>query len=111
MFRLFKLLKPYALSVAAVFILVFFQSFSEVYLPNLMSDIVDIGIVNGDTAYILTMGGRMLMVAAIGTGCAVLARYLSAKIGVGFGKILRTKSFRTLRVFHYRNSTGLALHL
>ncbi len=99
MFRLFKLLKPYALSVAAVFILVFFQSFSEVYLPNLMSDIVDIGIVNGDTAYILTMGGRMLMVAAIGTGCAVLARYLSAKIGVGFGKILRTKVFSHVESF------------
>ena len=99
MFRLFKLLKPYALSVAAVFILVFFQSFSEVYLPNLMSDIVDVGIVNGDTAYILRMGGRMLMVATIGTGCAVLARYLSAKIGVGFGKILRSNVFSHVESF------------
>ena len=99
MFRLFKLLKPYALSVAAVFILVFFQSFSEVYLPNLMSDIVDVGIVNCDTAYILRMGGRMLMVATIGTGCAVLARYLSAKIGVGFGKILRSNVFSHVESF------------
>lgn len=99
MFRLFKYLKPYALPVAAVFILVFFQAFSEVYLPNMMSDIVDIGIVTGDTAYILKMGGRMLMVAAIGTGCAVLARYLSAKSAVGFGKILRSKVFSHVENF------------
>ncbi len=99
MFRLFKYLKPYALSVAAVFILVFFQAFSEVYLPNLMSDIVDIGIVNGDTHYILTMGGRMLVVAAIGTLCAVLASFLSSRTGVGFGKILRRKVFSQVESF------------
>lgn len=99
MIRLFKLIKPYALSVAAVFILVFFQAFSEVYLPNLMSDIVDIGIVNGDTAYILTMGGRMLIVAAIGTVCAVLASFLSSRTAVGFGKILRKRVFSQVESF------------
>lgn len=99
MLSLFKLLKPYALSVAAIFVLVFGQAFSEVYLPNLMSDIVDIGIVNGDTAYILTMGGRMLVITVIGTTCALLSRFLSARTGVGFGKILRNKVFSNVERF------------
>lgn len=99
MLSLFKLLKPYALSVAAIFVLVFGQAFSEVYLPNLMSDIVDIGIVNGDTAYILTMGGRMLVITVIGTACALLSRFLSARTGVGFGKILRNRVFSNVERF------------
>jgi ATP-binding cassette subfamily B protein len=79
--------------VAAVFILVFFQSFSEVYLPNLMSDIVDTGIVNGDTPYILRMGGRMLLIAVAGTVCAVLGSFLSSRTATGFGTILRQEVF------------------
>ena len=93
MLRLFRFLKPYALSVAAVFVLVFFQAFSEVYLPNLMSDIVDTGIVNGDTPYILKMGGRMLLIAVAGTACAVLGSFLSSRTATGFGKILRQEVF------------------
>ncbi|HHY31335.1 MAG TPA: ABC transporter ATP-binding protein [Syntrophaceticus sp.] len=102
--RLLKYLKPYTLSVAAIFVLVFCQAFSEVYLPNLMSDIVDIGIVNGDTAYILTMGGRMLVITVIGTACAVLSRFLSARTGVGFGKNLRSKVFSQVESFSLRES-------
>jgi ATP-binding cassette subfamily B multidrug efflux pump len=102
--RLLKYLKPYTLSVAAIFVLVFCQAFSEVYLPNLMSDIVDIGIVNGDTAYILTMGGRMLVITVIGTACAVLSRFLSARTGVGLGKNLRSKVFSQVESFSLRES-------
>ncbi|WP_315116429.1 ABC transporter ATP-binding protein [uncultured Clostridium sp.] len=93
MIKLFKFLKPYAASIAAVLVLVFFQSISELYLPTLMSDIVNKGIVSGDTNYILKIGGIMLIVAAGGTICTIVASFLSSKIAMGFGKILRNNIF------------------
>src|SRR5579863_9307782 len=50
MIRLFRFLKPYRWSLVVVFVLVFAQSIANLYLPNLMADIVDNGIVKGDTA-------------------------------------------------------------
>ena len=59
--KLFRFLKPYIPAIVAVFFLTFFQAISELYLPTLMSDIVDNGIVNGDTDYIITVSIRMLV--------------------------------------------------
>ncbi|WMJ80178.1 ABC transporter ATP-binding protein [Clostridium sp. MB40-C1] len=99
MIKLFRFLKPYTSYIVAVFILVFFQSISELYLPTLMSDIVNKGIVNGDTNYILKIGGLMLFVAAGGTICTVFANFLSSKAATGFGKILRNKVFSKVESF------------
>lgn len=99
MIKLFKFLKPYTAYILAVLVLMFFQSLSQLYLPTLMSDIVDTGIVNGDTNYILRVGGIMLLVAAGGTIATVLASFLSSKTATGFGKILRNKVFTKVESF------------
>jgi ATP-binding cassette subfamily B multidrug efflux pump len=78
MLKLLKHLKPYSLPIAAVFVLVFAQSMAELYLPNLMSDIVNHGITNGDVSYIIRTGGFMLLVALGGSVCAILSGYLSS---------------------------------
>jgi len=91
--RLFRFLKPYSIPAAFVLVLVFFQSLFELYLPNLMADIVDTGIVKGDTGYILEIGGLMLLVAALSNACAVLGGFLSARTAAGFGRDLRSRVF------------------
>lgn len=93
MTKLARFLMPFRTSLVLVVILIFFQSLSELYLPTLMADIVDIGIVKGDTDYIWKTGGIMLLVTAGGTICVILASYLSSKAATGFGKILRSKVF------------------
>lgn len=93
MTKLFRFLKPYKIPVAAVLLLLFFQSLAELYLPTLMADIVDTGIVKGDTDYILRVGAFMLLVAAGSGLCVILASYLSAKIATGFGRDIRNKVF------------------
>ncbi len=93
MIKLFKYLKPYSIPVAAVIILVFFQSMSDLYLPTLMSDIVNKGITNGDTNYIMITGGLMLLVALGGSVCAILAGYLSSHAAMGLGEIIRNELF------------------
>lgn len=99
MYKLLKNLKPFALSITIVLILVFFQSMSDLYLPNLMSDIVNTGIVKGDTNYILRTGGFMLLVAFGGMICVIIASYLSSKIAVGFARNLRDKVFNQVEEY------------
>ncbi len=96
MLKLMRLLRPYAIPVAAVLVVVFFQSMGDLYLPNLLSDIVNVGITNGDIDYIVRTGLQMLAVALGGSLCAVLASYLSAHISMGFGEAIRSTIFRTV---------------
>ncbi|WP_091230493.1 ABC transporter ATP-binding protein [Fontibacillus panacisegetis] len=99
MMKLFRFLKPYRLFVAAVLVLVFFQTLSELYLPTLMSDIVDTGVVKGDTPYIWKVGLFMLVIALLGMVCSIAASYFSAKAASGFGKTLRGKVFNHVSNF------------
>ncbi|MFC4798934.1 ABC transporter ATP-binding protein [Neobacillus sp. GCM10023253] len=93
MLKLAKFLKPFQFPVMFVLVLVLLQSLSELYLPTLMADIVDKGVVTGDTHYIWKIGGFMLLVAAGGMICSVSASFFSAKAASGFGKLLRSKIF------------------
>ena len=91
--KLIKYLKPFQLPIYLGLGLVLLQSLAELYLPTLMSDIVDKGVVTGDTQYIWKIGGLMLIVAAGGMICSVMASFFSAKAASGFGKSLRSKLF------------------
>jgi ATP-binding cassette subfamily B protein len=99
MLKLFKYLKPYSAMVVGVLILVFLQTIGDLYLPTLMSDIINKGVMNGDTAYIWRTGGIMLLVAGGGTVCALIASLLSSRSAVGLGTILRSKVFRKVEGF------------
>ncbi|WP_429472273.1 ABC transporter ATP-binding protein [Neobacillus sp. B4I6] len=93
MIKLTRFLKPFQLPIYLVLGLVLLQSLSELYLPTLMADIVDEGVVTGDTNYIWKIGGFMLLVAAGGMICSIAASFYSAKAASGFGKLLRSKIF------------------
>ncbi|MGU3472754.1 ABC transporter ATP-binding protein [Paenibacillus sp. D51F] len=93
MFKLFRLLKPFRLQIAAVLALVFCQSLSDLYLPTLLSDIVDKGILKGDVPYIWRIGGFMLLVSAAGAACIIASSYMSSRVASGFGRSARSKLF------------------
>src|SRR5665648_1037278 len=99
MIKLLKNLKPYWLSIIGVIVFVFLQSLSELYLPTLMSDIVDTGVVNGDINYIIRIGGWMILIAVIAMISSVLGSYLAAKAATGFARDLRTKVFTKVESF------------
>ncbi|GFN32804.1 ABC transporter ATP-binding protein [Paenibacillus xylaniclasticus] len=99
MIKLLRYLKPYRMAVLLVIVFVFLQSLSDLYLPTLLADIVDKGVVTGDTPYIWRVGGLMLLVALIGAACSVGASYLSAKAAGGFGRDLRSRLFAHVEKF------------
>ena len=110
MIKLIRFLKPFRILAAAVILLVFVQTLTELYLPTLMADIVDTGIVRGDTPYIIRTGGFMLLIAAGGTICSIATSFLAAKIAVGLGRLLRSKVFSRVEDFslHEFNQMGTA---
>ena len=99
MLKLYRFLKPYSLMVAGVLLFVFLQTLGDLYLPTLMSDIINDGVLHGDTQKIMQIGGIMLLVAGGGALCAIVASFLSSRIAVGFGAILRSKLFRKVESF------------
>lgn len=99
MIKLFRFLKPYAVVVISILALLFFQSIAELYLPTLMSDIVNVGIVKGDTNYIMRIGGYMLIVAAVSGICIIWASFLSSKVATKFGRDIRKEVFSRVESF------------
>ena len=93
MLKLFRFLTPYRASIAVVMGLALAQSLANLYLPTLMADIVDDGIVPGDRREIMAIGGVMVLVAVLGTICAVAGSFVAAKVASGFGLIIRGRLF------------------
>lgn len=93
MFKLLKFLKPYWLMIIGVITFTFLNAFTQLYLPNLMGEIVDNGIIQGDISYILSHGGKMLIVALLGAISMILASYLSSKSAMAYGRDLRQHVF------------------
>ncbi len=94
MFKLARFLKPYTAMVAAALLFVFLQTIGDLFLPTLMAQIINDGVMRGDTGRILQIGGFMLLVAAGGAICSVLASFLSSRTAAGLGKNLRNEVFR-----------------
>ena len=75
----------------------------ELLLPQVMSDIVDIGIQNGDRDYILMAGLKMVLMALVALALGVGAAVLASKAGMGFGANLRAAEYRQVQRFSFAN--------
>ena len=76
-----------------VVVFVFGRSLTDLYLPALMSRIVDVGIVQNDLGYILKVGSVMIAMTLLNGGFAVGLSYFSSKVAMGFGRNLRKAVF------------------
>src|SRR5690625_379971 len=103
-------LLTYKWVVLLVFLLIFIQSLSQLYLPTLMGDIVDNGVVAGDIPYIWKIGFWMLVVAAIGVVMSVLISHYSSKVAMGMGRDIRLDVFTHVSDFslHEFDKVGTA---
>ncbi|MFN8517658.1 MAG: ABC transporter permease, partial [Chloroflexia bacterium] len=99
MIKLFRYMRPYRVAVGLTIFFVFIQSMANLYLPTLMADIVDSGIIKGDTGYILRVGGFMLLVAIGGTVASIVASYYSSRSATGFGLAVRRALFTHVERF------------
>ncbi|MEV9641623.1 ABC transporter ATP-binding protein [Mammaliicoccus sciuri] len=99
MIKILKNLSVYKWMVAAIFGLVFIQAMSELYLPTLMADIIDKGVVVGDIPYIWKIGGLMLVVSALSAIASIAVSFYSSKTAMGLGRDIRRKVFTHVENF------------
>ena len=99
MIKLLRFIKPYRPILVVVVVLAFAQALANLYLPTLMADIVDNGIVKSDIGYIWRIGGLMFLVAIGGTIAATIGIFFSSQVATGFGKIIRAKLFSHVQKF------------
>ncbi|UQE74981.1 ABC transporter ATP-binding protein/permease [Gordonia sp. PP30] len=82
-------LARYAPNIAAVVGLQLVATAAMLYLPTLNADIIDDGVAKGDTGYILSTGGWMLLISAAQVICSVSAMYFGARAALGAGRDIR----------------------
>ena len=79
------------------------ESLFELLIPLIMADIVDIGVANGDKAYIFRQGGWMLVCAAAALLLGIGSAQFSAIAGQGLGANLREAEYARLQQFSFAN--------
>ncbi len=99
MLKLLRFLKAYQFFLVIILLLAVGQAAANLYLPNLMADIVNKGIAAFDTNFIWKTGGIMALVAIAGTLCTLLGVYLAARVASGMCKSLRDAIFNKVQYF------------
>jgi len=92
-------LRPYWRQITAVLVLLLVQALANLYLPTLNADIINNGVVTGDTAYIIRTGAIMLGVTLVFVVAAIVAVYWGSKVSMGFGRDVRGALFRRVESF------------
>ncbi|MFF1822784.1 ABC transporter ATP-binding protein [Kribbella sp. NPDC058245] len=95
-------LRPYAGNLTLVVVLQLVGTIASLYLPSLNADIIDKGVVTGDTGYILQTGSWMLGVSLVQILCTVVAVFFGAKTAALFGRDVRAAVFHKVGEFSAR---------
>ena len=100
-------LRPYRRELLIVLVLQVLQGVAGLYLPRLNARIIDEGVVNGDTAYIWSLGGWMLLATFLQVVLAVVAVYWGSKVAMAFGRDVRRDLFVRVTDFSAREVSSL----
>ncbi|QDW63191.1 ABC transporter ATP-binding protein [Oerskovia sp. KBS0722] len=92
-------LRPYRTPIVILLVLQLVQTIATLYLPSLNADIIDKGVTQGDTAYIMRTGGVMLVISLGQVICAIVAVYFGAKVAMSFGRDVRNGLFTRVQSF------------
>ena len=95
-------LGPYTRPMAYLVLLQLIQTIATLYLPTLNADIIDDGVIKGDTGYILQTGGIMLGVTVVQVVCAIGAVYFGARTAMALGRDIRASVFDRVQSFSAR---------
>src|SRR5690606_26788908 len=95
-------LGPYRRPITLLVLLQFLQTCATLYLPTLNADIIDDGVVRGDTGFILRHGALMIGISLIQVVCNVGAVYVGARTAAALGRDVRAAVFDRVQSFSAR---------
>lgn len=100
-------LAPYKRPIAIVLFFQLIQTLANLYLPGLNADIIDRGVVLGDTDFIVRTGLVMLGITVLQAACTIVAVYYGARTAMALGRDLRAGVFGKVETFAAREMTQL----
>ncbi|MEU0406482.1 ABC transporter ATP-binding protein [Streptomyces griseorubiginosus] len=95
-------LRPYKKPISILVLLQFLQTCATLYLPTLNADIIDNGVVNGDTGYILGYGALMIGISLAQVVCNIGAVFYGARTAAALGRDVRAAVFDRVQSFSAR---------
>jgi ATP-binding cassette subfamily B protein len=95
-------LRPYRTTITLVVLFQFLQTLATLYLPTLNADIIDKGVVRGDTGYIMRVGGAMLGITLLQIATQIVAVFFGARTAMAVGRDLRAAIFTRVQGFSTR---------
>ncbi|MFG3160489.1 ABC transporter ATP-binding protein [Streptomyces sp. NPDC048232] len=99
-------LRPYKKPIALLVALQFLQTCASLYLPTLNADIIDNGVVKGDSGYILSYGALMIGISLAQVVCNIGAVYYGARTAAALGRDVRGAVFDRVQSFSARELGG-----
>lgn len=99
--RLLKYLKGYVKESVLAPLFKCFEACLELFVPLVVTKIIDVGIPSGDKSYIYKMGFLLLILGITGLISSVTAQYFAAKAAIGFGTGVRNDLFRHINSFTF----------
>ena len=95
-------LRPYGKSIFLVVLFQFVATLATLYLPTLNADIIDNGVVPGDTHYVMMVGLQMLGITLVQITAQVAAVYFGARTAMAVGRDIRAGIFAKVLDFSAR---------
>ena len=79
----------------------------ELFVPLVISSMIDIGIRNNDMGYVIRMGLMLILLSAVGLASSLTAQYFAAKVAIHTGKGLRNDLFKHINSLSYKDIDAL----
>ena len=98
---LFKFTKPYTKTVLLLMLLYAVQTFCALFMPYVMSNIVELGIRNGDVPYILKEGAIMVALALSALACAMVTNAVSSRFAASLAVDIRKQVFNKVNTLSF----------
>lgn len=98
-----KYSKPYLRYFIITPLLMFCEVYCDVKIPALAAEIINVGVVYGDSQGIMTLSIQMLVYVALAISSGVGAAYFAVRAAVNFGGDLRVDVFEKIQEFSFAN--------
>lgn len=99
--RLMGYLSNYKKEIVVAPVTKLIETITELIIPLLIANMIDIGVANGDRTYIYTYGAIVLALNVVGIVSAVICQKLAARAACGVGKDMRSKIYNKINTFSH----------
>ncbi len=101
--RILKEVREYKTVSIATPLCMIVEVIAEMFIPYLMSSIIDKGVYGGDMGHILKVGGMMIVIATIGLAGGLAGGVFAAKAATGFAANLRKAMYEKIQSYSFAN--------